>query len=68
LLLLLIAQITKARFLSHDPLGYVDSLNLYEFALSNPVDFDDPLGLTSPEFGYRNPWGVGLEGLGGGAG
>ena len=35
------------RFLQTDPLGYVDSMNLYQGFLMNPVNFVDPLGLWS---------------------
>jgi RHS repeat-associated protein len=33
------------RFISTDPLGYVDGPNLYAFAGNDPVNFTDPLGL-----------------------
>jgi RHS repeat-associated protein len=33
------------RFLSQDPLGYVDAGNLYQYGLNNPGDLSDPLGL-----------------------
>jgi RHS repeat-associated protein len=32
------------RFLSHDLLGYLDSVNLYQYARDNPVRFTDPSG------------------------
>ncbi len=35
---------TTGRFLSPDPLGYVDSLNLYQAGNMNLVNFVDPLG------------------------
>ncbi len=37
---------TTGRFLSPDPLGYVDSLNLYQGMNMNPYNFVDPMGLT----------------------
>ena len=46
------------RFLQQDPMGYEDSLNLYQAFNQNPVNFDDPMGLekidlvhaTKPEY------------------
>ncbi|MEW6428278.1 MAG: RHS repeat-associated core domain-containing protein [Thermodesulfobacteriota bacterium] len=35
------------RFISRDPSGYNDGMNLYEYAHSNPVNFTDPLGLAA---------------------
>jgi RHS repeat-associated protein len=32
------------RFLTTDPMGYADSVSLYQFALNNPVNFSDPTG------------------------
>lgn len=34
------------RFLSVDPLGYHDSMNLYQAFNNNPVNFSDPFGLA----------------------
>lgn len=34
------------RFVQRDPLGYIDSLNLYSYATLNPTRFTDPLGLS----------------------
>lgn len=39
------------RFLTPDPLGYVDGGNLYQFALNNPINRSDPLGLSPKLFG-----------------
>jgi len=36
---------TTGRFLSRDPAGYVDGMNLYEYAGSNAAVFTDPMGL-----------------------
>ena len=34
-----------SRFISEDPLDFVDGTNLYEYADSDPIDFTDPSGL-----------------------
>ncbi len=42
------------RWLSHDPLGYVDGMSLYEYAKSNPILLTDALGGCSkpkPKYG-----------------
>jgi len=36
-----------AQFMSHDPLEYIDSYNLYAFATLDPINFWDPWGLES---------------------
>ncbi len=33
------------RWISQDPIGYKDSLNLYEYVQNNPINFIDPTGL-----------------------
>ena len=35
------------RFITTDPLGYVDGPNPYQYALNNPYAYSDPLGLSS---------------------
>ncbi|MEM9557620.1 MAG: Ig-like domain-containing protein [Acidobacteriota bacterium] len=35
------------RFLTEDPLDYVDGPNLYQFALNNSVAYSDPMGLST---------------------
>ena len=34
------------RFMQHDPLGYVDGMSMYEYALSDPGYWVDPFGLA----------------------
>src|SRR5690606_17051714 len=38
------------RFVSADPLGYVDGGNLYQYGLNDPVNGSDPLGVCVPAF------------------
>ena len=33
------------RFVSRDPVGYVDTLSLYSYVLDNPTNYYDPIGL-----------------------
>jgi len=41
----------KGRFLSRDPIGYQEGMNLYEYVRSNPIMFIDPMGLyVAPDF------------------
>ncbi len=42
------------RFLSRDPLGYVDGMNLYEYVKSNPLKYNDPEGKWTET--YPDPW------------
>lgn len=37
---------STGRFLQYDPLGYADGMNLYEYVLSNPLNYVDPFGLS----------------------
>jgi RHS repeat-associated protein len=49
------------RFLQPDPVGYYDSMNLYQYCLNNPVKWRDPFGL------YKWDTGDFLGATGGGA-
>jgi RHS repeat-associated protein len=46
------------RWLTRDPLGYVDGANLYEYVRSNPLIGIDPSGTALPEY---TPGGPGLR-------
>jgi RHS repeat-associated protein len=55
----------KGRFLQTDPVGYTADLNLYTYAENDPVDGEDPMGLTpaqaadwaSRQVDYTSFWG-----------
>lgn len=38
---------STGRFVSRDPIGQVDNINLYTYAQNNPLRFTDPMGLGS---------------------
>jgi RHS repeat-associated protein len=52
---------TLGRFISQDPLQYINGANAYQFVMSNPVGNVDPEGLYSsspiPGTPYRGVWG-----------
>jgi RHS repeat-associated protein len=39
-------QPSYGRFISRDPIGYYDSMNLYQYCGNNSINFADPLGLS----------------------
>lgn len=38
------------RFITPDPKGFIDGLNVYEYARNNPATFFDPLGTSAEDF------------------
>jgi RHS repeat-associated protein len=53
------------RFLQNDPMGYEDSLNLYQGLNMNPVNFKDPWGLSTDfnSFGTNKSFSQALNSL-----
>jgi RHS repeat-associated protein len=49
------------QFISHDPLGYVDSYNLYAYVGFDPINGWDPYGLDTKSFASTTYTGENLE-------
>jgi RHS repeat-associated protein len=44
------------RYVSRDPIGYGDGMNLYQYVGGNPVNGFDPVGLRRDRVWYENLW------------
>ena len=45
-----------ARFMQTDPIGYYDSMNLYQYAFNSPTNYLDPFGWSSKGSGTIGAW------------
>jgi RHS repeat-associated protein len=45
----------QGRFISRDPIGYLDGMNLYQYVIDNPINNQDSLGFVCE--GYRRYFG-----------
>ena len=46
------------RFISPDPLGYVDGMNMYAYVGNDPMNYRDPMGLCSEDEGWADCTGT----------
>ncbi|MEM8998307.1 MAG: RHS repeat-associated core domain-containing protein, partial [Acidobacteriota bacterium] len=51
------------RFITKDPLGYVDGPSAYAFAMNSPANYKDPLGLEAAWFGRQQKARHGERGI-----